>query len=58
MEGFLAELKLFFERLDIIRDRVLFVLIKPYWPRAITPNHLTFIRIAIGFLLFVLLFYA
>ncbi len=57
MESFLAELKLFFERLDTIRDRALFVLIKPYWPRAITPNHLTFVRIAIGFILFVLLFY-
>lgn len=47
----------FLEKLDKIRDEVLFIFIKPYWPRAITPNFLTATRIAIGLVLFVLLFY-
>lgn len=47
----------FLEGLDKIRDEVLFVFIKPLWPRTITPNILTAVRIAIGLVLFVLLFY-
>lgn len=57
MKNFFYELKIFFERLDSLRDRILFVFIKPYWPRKILPNHLTIIRIIIGIFLFVLLFY-
>src|SRR5258706_13100139 len=57
MKKFLDELKLFLERIDTLRDRILFVFIKPYWPRRILPNHLTVIRIIIGIVLFILLFY-
>lgn len=39
------------------RDRVLWLFIKPHWPRRITPNHLSYSRVAIGILLFVLLFF-
>lgn len=47
----------FLENLDKLRDKVLFVFIKPFWPRIITPNFLTVVRIIIGISLFVLLFY-
>ncbi len=57
MKSFLYNLKLFLEKMDNLRDKALFILIKPYWPRKILPNHLTIIRIIIGILLFILLFY-
>ena len=45
------------KKLDHYRDELLFMFIKPYWPRKITPNHLTYLRIAIGLLLTVLLLF-
>ena len=57
MNNFLSETKSFLEKIDKLRDRVLFIFIKPYWPRQILPNHLTIIRILIGIYLFILLFY-
>lgn len=47
----------FLEKLDHFRDEVLFVFIKPYWPRRIVPNHITSIRIIIGITLFIILFF-
>lgn len=49
--------KTFLEKLDSYRDDLLFILIKPYWPRVITPNHVTYLRVLIGIVLFVLLFF-
>ncbi len=49
-------LKSFLEQIDYRRDRLLFPLIKGYWPRKITPNHLTSLRIIIGIILCILLF--
>lgn len=49
-------LKSFLEKIDQRRDKLLFPLIKSYWPRFITPNHLTILRIIIGVTLFALLF--
>ncbi len=57
MKKFLYELKDFFESIDRWRDKVLFVFIKPYWPRRITPNQITVFRIIIAIILFVLLFF-
>jgi len=57
MKGLLYDLKLFFERIDDLRDKILLVFIKPFWPRSISPNHLTITRIIIGIFLFILLFY-
>ena len=57
MKSFIYDLKSFLEKADGLRDKVLFIVIKPYWPRNILPNHLTAIRIIIGITLFVLLFY-
>lgn len=56
MEKLFYRLKLFFEKIDSYRDKLLFLFIKPYWPRSIIPNYITFIRIVIGAVLFVLLF--
>jgi phosphatidylglycerophosphate synthase len=39
-----------------LRDELFFLVIKPYWPRRITPNHVTYIRIIAGIALAVLLF--
>ncbi|MDP3882640.1 MAG: CDP-alcohol phosphatidyltransferase family protein [Candidatus Staskawiczbacteria bacterium] len=50
-------LQSFLEWLDSFRDRFLFLFIKPYWPRIITPNHVTYLRAVIGVSLFVLLFF-
>jgi len=57
MQTFLNDLKYTLEKLDGLRDRILFLFIKPYWPRKIIPNHLTILRIFISILLFVLLFF-
>lgn len=57
MKNFLNDLKSFLEKIDGFRDNVLFAFIKPYWPRQITPNHLSIARIFIGVYLFILLFY-
>lgn len=43
--------------MDSYRDKALFLFIKPYWPRKIIPNYVTYIRVVIGILLFVLLFF-
>ena len=51
------DLKNFLEKLDHYRDEFLFLFIKPYWPRKIIPNHITYVRIFVGLLLFVLLFF-
>jgi len=53
----LDDLEYSLKRIDYYRDQLLFLFIKPCWPRKITPNHLTYIRIAIGVVLFVLLFF-
>ena len=57
MNIFFNDLKYFLEKLDHYRDEILFVFIKPYWPRRISPNQITFARIAISLLLFILLFF-
>lgn len=57
MNKFIENLKLFLEKIDHYRDEILFVFIKPYWPRKITPNAMTTVRIVIGVLLFALLFF-
>lgn len=57
LKNFIHDLQAALERLDRFRDKVLFVFIKPFWPRKITPNHLTIFRIGIGLFLFILLFY-
>jgi len=51
------DLKYFLEKIDHYRDKLLFVFIKPFWPRIITPNHLTYLRITVSLVLFVLLFF-
>ncbi len=57
MKGFIKNLQEFLEKLDHFRDEALFLFIKPYWPRKITPNHITWARVAIGIILFLLLFF-
>jgi CDP-diacylglycerol---glycerol-3-phosphate 3-phosphatidyltransferase len=57
MKPLLSSLKNFLEKLDHYRDELLFLFIKPYWPRKITPNHITYIRVFVGVLLFILLFF-
>jgi len=57
MRKALAWLKSFLEKIDYYRDRVLFVFIKRFWPRWITPNQLTWARVFLGIVFFVLLFF-
>ena len=48
MKNYLAKTESFLENLDSYRDKFLFLFIKPYWPKAITPNHITYVRVAVG----------
>ena len=57
MRNFLNDLQFFLEKIDHYRDEFLFLFIKPYWPRKITPNKITYVRVFVGVLLFVLLFF-
>lgn len=57
MKNLLNYFKNFLEKIDGYRDKTLFVFIKPYWPRKIIPNYITSIRILIGVILFILLFF-
>lgn len=54
---FLNKFGLFLERIDHYRDELLFIFIKPYWPRKITPNQITYFRIIVGVGLVVMLFF-
>ncbi len=53
---FLDYLGNFLKKIDSYRDKLLFIFIKPYWPRKITPDQLSYSRIAIGIALIILLF--
>ncbi len=57
MNSFLEDLKFFLEKIDHYRDKALFIFIKPLWPRFITPNGITYFRIILGTVLFILLFF-
>jgi len=57
MKKFLDDLKIFLERIDHYRDELLFLFIKPCWPRKVSPNQITYVRVAVGLLLFILLFF-
>ncbi len=57
MKTIIKGLESFLTRLDSYRDQLLFLFIKPFWPRRITPNMLTWVRIVISVGLFVLLFF-
>jgi CDP-diacylglycerol--glycerol-3-phosphate 3-phosphatidyltransferase len=53
----LDKLQNFLEKIDTYRNEFLYLFIKPYWPRKITPNHITWIRVFIGLALFIFLFF-
>jgi len=53
----LTNIQIFLEKIDSWRDKFLCFFIKRYWPRFILPNHITWIRVFISILLFVLLFW-
>jgi len=57
MKKFLNNFQFALEKIDGLRDELLFLFIKPYWPRKIIPNHITYLRVVIGILLFILLFF-
>ena len=53
----LTKTQIFLEKIDSWRNKFLCFFIKRYWPRFILPNHITWIRVFISILLFVLLFW-
>lgn len=57
MKIFINSLQSFLEGLDQYRDKILFVFIKPCWPRKITPNQITWLRVFLAIVIFVLLFF-
>ncbi len=56
ISGYVEIMRLELESLDRIKDQFLFFYVKKYWPRNVLPNHLTWTRVVIGILLFILLF--
>jgi phosphatidylglycerophosphate synthase len=57
MKKFLDGLQSFLEKLDHYRDEFLFLFIKPYWPKKISPNQISYLRVVIGIILFIFLFF-
>ena len=57
MIDLLGYLKHFLEKVDKYKDRLLFSVIKTFWPKRITPNQLSYVRVAVGVFLAFLLFY-
>ncbi len=55
-DKFLNKLGSFLQGISDWRDKTLLIFIKPYWPRKIIPNYLTYLRIFVGAVLFILLF--
>ncbi|MDO8530146.1 MAG: CDP-alcohol phosphatidyltransferase family protein [bacterium] len=56
MQDLIEDLRSFLEKLDKQKDQFLFRFVRKRWPRRITPNHLTILRIFIGLGLLFLLF--
>jgi len=44
------------EKIDELRDKILFPFIRRFWPKKIVPNHLSILRIFLGVTLAILLF--
>lgn len=57
MNRSISQLQAFLENLDSYRDKFLFLFIKPHWPKIITPNHISYVRVAIGITLLIALFF-
>ncbi len=57
MKNFLDDLKYFLEKIDHWRDEFLFLFIKPYWPSRVSPNQVTWVRVLISIVLFILIFW-
>ena len=57
MNMFLDDLQYFLEKIDYYRNKFLFFFIRRFWPEKITPNQVTWIRVFLGIILFVLLFW-
>ena len=57
MKTAIDNLQSFLEKIDHFRNELLFLFIKPYWPRKISPNQITWVRIILGIALFVMLFW-
>lgn len=53
----LNNLEQLLERLDYYRNELFYFFIKPYWPRKITPNQVTWLRVLIGIALCIMLFF-
>ena len=56
MRTFFDKLGDLLQKISAWKDNLLFLFIRPYWPRKITPNIVTSVRIAVGIILFILLF--
>lgn len=57
MKKILQSIENILKKLDYYRDEFLYIFIKPYWPRFITPNQVTWVRVFISIVLFILLFF-
>lgn len=57
MVAILNGLEFFLKKIDYYRDELLFCFIRPCWPREITPNYVTWTRVLVSVILFILLFF-
>ncbi len=53
----LSNLQKFLEWADSYRNKALYFFIKPFWPRWVLPNYISWVRIFISVVLFVLIFW-
>jgi len=53
----LSKLQKFLEWADSYRNKALYFFIKPFWPRWISPNYISWVRIFISIVLFILIFW-
>lgn len=55
--GVFNKLQYFLEKLDYYRNQFLYFFIKKYWPKKISPNQITWVRIFLSILIFILIFW-
>ncbi|MCX6722047.1 MAG: CDP-alcohol phosphatidyltransferase family protein [Candidatus Staskawiczbacteria bacterium] len=56
MRNYFDNLGATLQKISLWKDNVLLSLIRPWWNKKITPNHVTYVRIVIGIVLLILLF--
>jgi CDP-diacylglycerol--glycerol-3-phosphate 3-phosphatidyltransferase len=57
MRKILISFKNFLEKIDRLRDKIFFIALKKLWPKKILPDHISWVRVFIGFIILSFLFF-